>query len=68
MRANSRPGETYPYVVTPVSASSLSSPSHAFHAVQYNPVEPRLVLTSNDKHGIGWETTTIHSTWLESSI
>jgi len=30
--------------------------SHAFHAVQFNPVEPRLLVTANQKHGMGlWD-------------
>lgn len=30
--------------------------SHAFHAVQFNPVEPRLLVAANQKHGIGlWD-------------
>ena len=34
----------------------LAGYSHAFHAVQYNPCEPRLVVTSNQKMGLGlWD-------------
>ena len=34
----------------------LSGYSHAFHAAQFNPVEPRLLVTANQKHGIGlWD-------------
>ena len=34
----------------------LAGYSHAFHAVQFNPVEARLVVTANEKHGIGlWD-------------
>ena len=30
--------------------------SYAFHAVQFNPVEPRLLVAANQKHGIGlWD-------------
>ena len=30
--------------------------SHAFHAAQFNPVEPRLIVSANQKHGIGlWD-------------
>eukprot|EP00092_Neocalanus_flemingeri_P103635 GFUD01132648.1.p1 GENE.GFUD01132648.1~~GFUD01132648.1.p1 ORF type:complete len:334 (+),score=99.27 GFUD01132648.1:66-1067(+) len=34
----------------------LAGFSHAFHAVAFNPMEPRLVVTANQKHGIGlWD-------------
>jgi len=34
----------------------LAGYSHAFHAVAFNPTEPRLVVTANQKHGIGlWD-------------
>ena len=34
----------------------LAGYSHAFHAAQYNPCEPRLVVTSNQKMGLGlWD-------------
>jgi len=34
----------------------LAGYSHAFHAVAFNPLEPRLVVTANQKHGIGlWD-------------
>lgn len=34
----------------------LAGYSHAFHAVQFNPVEPRLVVTANQRHGVGlWD-------------
>ena len=34
----------------------LAGYSHAFHAVQFNPVAPRLVVTANQRHGVGlWD-------------
>ena len=34
----------------------LAGYSHAFHAAQFNPVEPRLVVTANQRHGVGlWD-------------
>ena len=34
----------------------LAGYSHAFHAVQFNPAAPRLVVTANQRHGVGlWD-------------
>ena len=34
----------------------LAGYSYAFHAVMFNPTEPRLIATANQKHGLGlWD-------------
>jgi WD repeat-containing protein 22 len=41
--------------------------SYAFHSVQFNPVEPRLLIAANQKAGIGlWDIRQAFKTFLSS--